>query len=95
MIKVVAKNCVLEGRLDDAIALYKELIEKTTKEKGCIKYELFQDINDPRILTMIEEWENKEALNAHEVSEHFIRIFPLLKEITEKDSDFRIYERLL
>ncbi len=95
MIKVVARNYAQEDKIDIAIELFNELIEKTTKEDGCIKYELYQDINDPRILTMIEEWENIEALNAHEGTEHFIRIFPLLVKITEKESDFRVYKKLL
>lgn len=94
MIKVVAKNYIQEGKFDEIVALYRELIEETVKEPGCIKYELYQDSQDPRILTMIEEWESMEALAAHEVSEHFVRIFPLLKELVTGDSDFRIYNKL-
>ncbi len=94
MIKVVAKNYFQEGKIDEGIALYNQLIEETIKEDGCIKYELYQDIKEPHILTMIEEWEDLTKLNAHEDSEHFIRIFPLLNELTEKDSEFHIYKRL-
>lgn len=95
MIKVVAKNCIQEGKLKEILELYKELVEKTIVEPGCIKYELYQDINNPRILTMIEEWESIEALGAHEKKEHFVRIFPMLKDLVTDESDFRIYKKLI
>lgn len=95
MIKVVAKNYIQEGKLEEITELYKELIVKTVLEPGCIKYELYQDINDTRTLTMIEEWESIEALTAHEKTEHFVRIFPLLKDLLTGESDFRIYKKLL
>lgn len=95
MIKVVAKNYIQEEKIEEIMGLFKELIEKTNKEAGCIKYELYQDINDTRIMTMIEEWESLEALVEHEKSEHFTRIFPLLKDLVTGESDFRIYKKLL
>jgi quinol monooxygenase YgiN len=95
MIKVVAKNYIQEEKMEEIMKLYKELVEKTVKEPGCIKYELYQDLNDTRIVTMIEEWESIEALAEHEKSEHFTRIFPLLKDLVTGESDFRIYKKLL
>ncbi len=95
MIKVVAKNNIQEDKLEEIMGLYKELIEATVKEPGCIKYELYQDINDTRTITMIEEWESLEALAEHEKTEHFVRIFPLLKDLVTDESDFRIYKKLL
>jgi len=94
MIKVVAKNYFQKGKIEEGIELYNQLIQETVKEEGCIKYELYQDINDPHVLTMIEEWDDLASLTSHEGTLHFIRIFPLLKEITEKNSDFHIYKRL-
>ena len=73
MIKVVAKGYFLEGKAEEAIKLYEELVEKTRKEEGCISYSLFRDIEDDSILTMIEEWESKDALDKHFKTEHFTR----------------------
>lgn len=95
MIKVVAKNYIQEEKMEEIMELYKELIEKTNQEAGCVKYELYQDINDTRIMTMIEEWESLEALAEHEKSEHFVRVFPLLKDLVTGESDFRIYKKLI
>lgn len=95
MVKVVAKNFVQEGKFEEVISLYKELVELTRKEEGCIKYELFQDEKDSTIIAMIEEWESKDALVSHLNSEHFTRIVPQVKNFMAKETDLTIYNQLL
>jgi len=95
MIKVVAKNFVQEGKLEEVLALYKELVEDTREEEGCIKYELYQDEKDSNIIAMIEEWESREALNRHLNSEHFTRIVPQVKRFMVKETELNIYSKLL
>ena len=90
MIKVVAKSFAKEGKLDRILELSKEMVEKTVKEGGCIKYELYQDTKDPKVLIIIEEWEDEEALNKHMASEHFRRIIPQLNELREKPSEVNL-----
>jgi pentatricopeptide repeat protein len=94
MIKVVAKSYVKNEKLSKALELTKEMVEKTVKEEGCIRYELFQDIKDPNVMIFIEEWESEEALNKHMVSEHFKRIIPQLNEQREKASEVNICKKL-
>lgn len=95
MIKVVAKKLVNEGKLEVVISLYEQLVQATRKEEGCIKYELYQDEKEPRILAVIEEWESKEALAIHMKSEHFTRIVPMIGEHTEKKADINIYNKIV
>lgn len=94
MIKVVAKGFFHDGKTHEAIKLYEELVQKSRNEEGCIAYNLFQDKKDDTILTVIEEWESKEALEVHKNTEHFNRIVPLLG-ILRKDSELNIYELVL
>ena len=91
MIKVVAKGVYQEGKAEEAIALYDELVKETRKENGCIAYDLFRDKKDPDILTMIEQWESDEALEKHMKSEHFTRIVPMIAKM-RKSSELNIYE---
>ena len=42
MLKIVAKNYVKLECKNAFVEAVKELIEETRKEKGCIKYELFE-----------------------------------------------------
>ncbi|MEL7649413.1 MAG: putative quinol monooxygenase [Sedimentibacter sp.] len=91
MIKVVAKGIYLEGKADEAITMYDELVKKTREEKGCISYSLFRDVNNPDILTMIEEWESVEDLEAHKISEHFTRIVPKIGAL-RKSAELNVYK---
>lgn len=95
MIKVVARNFAQEDKLDEVLELYKELVELTRQEKGCIKYELYQDEKDSKILTMVEEWESREALENHFKAEHFVRIVPQVKKYMAKEADLNIYNKLI
>lgn len=95
MIKVVAKNYVKKDNVDEVLKLSKELIEETVKENGCISYEMYQDVKDNNILTMIETWENKEVLIKHSQSEHFQRIVPLMSTHMEKPADTNMYTKVL
>ena len=85
MIKVVAKNFIKLDKKNEVLEIIKELVEKTREEKGCIKYELFQDVESEGAITFIEEWESREALGDHMASEHFKRIVPQIKDYTEKE----------
>ncbi len=94
MIKVVARNYAREDKLAEILEMYKELVDITRKEEGCIKYELYQDSENPCIIAMIEEWETKTALEAHLKSEHFIRIVPEIKKFMVKATDMNIYNNV-
>jgi quinol monooxygenase YgiN len=94
MIKVVAKSYAKEGKVDKILELSKELVEKTVIEEGCISYELFQDLEDPKAIVFIEEWESEEALSKHMASEHFKRIVPQLNELREKASEINKYKKV-
>lgn len=53
-------------------------MEKSRAEAGNISYHLYEDMDDPDILTFIEEWKDQAAVDVHADSEHFQHIIPLL-----------------
>ena len=95
MIKVVAKHYAQTDKMEKILELCKELVAETRKEKGCITYEVFLNVNDPSIYTMIEEWESQENLDAHMQSEHFKRIIPVIGEYLTKDTEVDIYKKVM
>lgn len=95
MIKVVAKSYAKADGLDRILELSREMVEKTVVEDGCISYELFQDVKDPRAMIIIEEWESQEALDRHMASEHFKRLVPQLNELRERPSELNICKKAL
>lgn len=83
MLKVVSKAVVKEDKVDEYKRLVAELAVDSRKESGCISYNLCQDINNPKILTFIEEWKDMDAFNLHANTEHYLNIIPLLRQFRE------------
>lgn len=94
MIKVVAK-CKLKQdvKVEEYLVQARELVAETRKEDGCMTYALHQDINDPTIITMLEEWVDEEALNQHNKTEHVNRIVPELRKLRES-TEVNIYREV-
>ena len=93
MIFVVSKSIVKENKVAEYKQIVVRLIEETRKESGCISYDLCEDMNNPNILTFIEKWEEKQYLDAHMKTAHFMEIVPLLRDLRES-SELSIYREI-
>lgn len=47
------------------------MIEAVRLENGCRSYQVFQDIEDENVFTLVEEWETREDLEHHMRSDRF------------------------
>jgi len=94
-IRVVAKKYVKPEKVQEFMDLCKKLVESSLKDKGCIDYGLYQDLENPEVLTFLEEWENEKSLHEHLNSDHFNKISPLLSECIEKDFEVNVYRKAL
>ncbi|MBC8530500.1 putative quinol monooxygenase [Gehongia tenuis] len=93
MIIIVAKSVVKPGCKAAYIAAARELIEKSQAEPGCLTYDLYEDLNDPSTLTMIEFWKDQAAIDAHNASPHFTTIVPKLAEFREGPGEVHFYQK--
>ncbi|WP_077616996.1 putative quinol monooxygenase [Bacillus sinesaloumensis] len=94
MIKVVCRIKLKEGvSVEEYLALAKEVIIETRKEKGCITYTINQDIEDPSFISMLEEWENQESLDNHLKAKHVLEIVPELRKLRES-TELNLYKEL-
>jgi len=93
MIKVIARSVIKNGHLSDALKIYRLLVNETVKEYGCISYELFQELDTPNNITLIEEWEDISALQLHTQTPHFIELVEKLS-LYEKELPVLIYKKL-
>ena len=50
----------------------KSLIEPSSHEDGCLRYELFQSTDDPRRFFTFEVWRDQSAMNAHMRAPHMV-----------------------
>ena len=71
MVRVLAKVVALPEQVASVKALLLTLVEQTRQEPGCIRYELWQNENDPTNFNWVEEWESREALESHLNTPHF------------------------
>lgn len=95
MVKVVARNFIKEGKAEEFKAIAKVLVEETNKnDAGCISYTLCEDITNPQVLAMIEEWESHEALDNHMKAKHFLDNIPKLGALCEKEGEISLYSKL-
>lgn len=94
MIKIVFKGKLKPGVKEEYLKLITELVTETRKEEGCISYTLYEDINDPLILTIIEGWKDEEAINIHNNSAHFLKIVPQLRNLREY-GEMNLYKEVI
>ena len=85
MVRVIAANYIKSEHIEKVKPLFKEILEETNKEKGCIEYRLYEKDDDPGFYVFIEEWETMDHLKAHFETEHFKRIVPQLGNFKSKD----------
>ena len=96
MISVTAICHVKAECVDEFLAITKELVEKTNSlDKGCIKYDMWRNIDDPLHFVMLEQWESSSALDEHMKAEHFISLVPKLGNQTSKPIELTVLEKAL
>ena len=94
MIKVVCKAKLKPGvKVEEYLIIAREVVSETRKEKGCIMYTLYEDINDPTILTTLEEWGDEEAINQHNKNEHVWKFVQELRKLRES-TEINIYREV-
>ena len=78
MINVVASIKVAEGRREDFIKIFLELMPKVHQENGCVEYfpaiDVASDLEvqdiDINCVTVLEKWQTLDALKAHLAAPH-------------------------
>ena len=94
MINVIASIRVKKERISDFLMIFKALLPNVRTERGCIEYfpavdvdaELSSQILNENVVTVIEKWENLEALHNHLASPHMQAYREKVKNIVEEVS---------
>jgi quinol monooxygenase YgiN len=86
-VRVVVKIASRADVVADIAAIVLALAAKSREEKGCVSYEVLQDMNERTIFVLVEEWESLAALDAHNRTPHFheavVKAGPLLAKPLE------------
>jgi quinol monooxygenase YgiN len=76
MISLIAKIPVKEGKMEEAISVFKELMVQVAKEEGTLSYTINQGKSIPNTLVVIERYKDKAALDAHSSTPYFKAFLP-------------------
>lgn len=62
---------VLPEKQKEVLLTLLSLTEPPGKEKGCLSYSIFSDIEDKNVFNLISEWETREDLDSYIKSDKF------------------------
>ena len=91
----VAEFRAREAKTDELIAAMHPLMEPTLKEPGCVRYELNQREDDPRWLTYIEKWTDKQAFDKHCAMPYITHFFNDVQPELVEAFEVKLYHELL
>jgi quinol monooxygenase YgiN len=59
---------------DNVAGILAQLASLSRLEKGCRGFEVARSNDDPRVFVLYEQWADRNALDAHYATEHFIKL---------------------
>ncbi|MDR3629111.1 MAG: antibiotic biosynthesis monooxygenase [Desulfocapsaceae bacterium] len=62
---------VLPEKQKEVLQTLLSLIASLEKEKGCLRYDIYCDIENENVFSLISEWENRKSLDDHLRSDRF------------------------
>ena len=94
MIAVIARMPIKEGKTDEAIKAFKELMVHVAGEEGTLRYTLNRDKSNPDILVIVEAYKDKEALKAHSSTPHFVEFSAKLPALLAGKPEISVLEEI-
>lgn len=65
MVIVTGAVVVRPDALEEAVALALEHVRRSRTEPGCLLHSVHRDVEDPNRLVFLEQWADRDALDAH------------------------------
>ena len=88
MVYVIATVTVADGKRDEFLAAFRELMPRVHAEDGCGHYVPTTDLEttlagEPRqnVVTVVERWSDLDALQAHLMAPHMMEYREIVKDI--------------
>lgn len=91
MIIIHAGLTVQKEKEEAFLAEVKALVEASRAESGNIQYDLMKDTEKESTYLMVEVWENQEAVQKHNTSEHFIAFGKKAPSFMAAPTDVKVY----
>ena len=92
MILVIGRvSCEPENRAT-LVGLLEQMQNDSRREDGCIRYGFFAAVEDPNSFVAVEEWVDREALDAHFQQSHLQEFSRGLLEVVSSQPEVAIHE---
>jgi quinol monooxygenase YgiN len=89
MIIVSLRIRVIHEQRKDFMNSARLILGPTRIQPGCISCRLYQDLDEPDVVTLVEEWESRKKLDRHFNSDQY-RIILSLMETSDQCPDIKI-----
>jgi quinol monooxygenase YgiN len=89
---VVGAFTAQPGREEEALQAFKDIVQPTHDEPGCVLYALHQGADNPAQLAFVERWASREELNAHLESPHIAAILERAPELFGDSGTITVYD---
>ena len=85
---------VIPPKKDDGIAALKTLADPTRKDKGNVRFDVYQQKARPNHFTVVEVWKSKKAFDEHTMSAHVREFRDKLTPMSGALYDERLYKAM-
>jgi quinol monooxygenase YgiN len=92
VVLVIARFLAKPDRREELMVLLGEVQEASRRDDGCINYGYYWEVVDPVRMVAVEEWRDREALDAHLRKPHVARLIEGLPELGQEPPEVTVHE---
>jgi len=92
MKKVInARITVKPEAVDQFLSYASVIVLASNQEQGCLVYQLYQEVGNPSGFIFYEEYENQEAIDFHNATNHFKTFIAQITDILDGSPSIEVY----
>ena len=82
---------VIRKKQKEFMQLLRGLLEPTRVRKGCLAYNIYQDVEDEDVFTIVEEWEDRDKITKYLKSDDFMKLFSSIDILCFQTPDVKFH----
>lgn len=84
---------IKETKRNEFLKAMVPLIASARQEKGCQRYDLYENIEQKNNFSMIEHWESQEDIEQHNQNSLLLTFFERLSDYSEKKAKITVFDK--
>jgi|SRR5215471_8148546 len=94
-VRVIVKIVARSDAAAEMSTIARRLCTESRKEAGCLHYDVLENLSEPNVFVLSEEWESAAHLDAHNKTAHFHEAVMKAQPLLAKDLDVGRYRVIL